>query len=112
MASGAFREHQEAGIICNNHQKQALHGCLGNRASFLGYLPSYEHFVESNFSKSSFSKSSAHEKRNHQEDHQSYHHGTYRHRLCRLCAELQGIGMNPSSVFSNQYSVIINKNCL
>ena len=25
MASGAFREHQEAGIICNNHQKQALH---------------------------------------------------------------------------------------
>ena len=93
MASGAFREHQEAGIICNNHQKQALHGCLGYRASFLGYLPSYEHFVES-----SFSKSSAYEKRNHQEDHQSYHHGTYRHRLCRLCAELQGIGMNPSSV--------------
>ena len=44
MASGAFREHQEAGIICNNHQKQALHGCLGNIASFLGYLPSYEHF--------------------------------------------------------------------
>ena len=57
MASGAFREHQEAGIICNNHQKQALHGCLGYRA-----------------------------------------YGTYRHRLCRLCAELQGIGMNPSSV--------------
>ena len=44
MASGAFREHQEAGIICNNHQKQALNGCLGDRASFLGYLPRYEHF--------------------------------------------------------------------
>ena len=70
MASGAFRELQEAGIICNNHPKQALHGCLGNRASFLGYFPSY--------------------------------HGTYRHRLCRLCAELQGIGMNPSSVINDQ----------
>ena len=97
MASGAFREHQKAGIICNNHQKQALNGCLGDRASFLGYLPSYEHF-----SKSSFSKSSDHEKRNHQEDHQSYHHSTHRHRLCRLRAELQGIGLNPSSVISNQ----------
>ncbi len=95
MASGAFREHQEAGIICNNHQKQALHGCLGHIASFLGYLSSNEHLVESSFSKSSFSKSSFskssdHEKRNHQEDHQSYHHSTYRHRFCRLRAKLQG----------------------
>ena len=86
MASGAFREHQQAGIICNNHQKQALHGCLGHIASFLGYLSSYEHLVES-----SFSKSSAYEKRKHQEDHQSYHHSTYRHCLCHLRAELQVI---------------------
>ena len=102
MASGAFREHQETGIICNNHQKQALHGCLGHIASFLGYLLSYEHLVES-----SFSKSSAYEKRNHQEDHQSYHHSTYRHRFCRLRAELQGTVMNPASVFRNRYLEIV-----
>ena len=43
MASGAFREHQEAGIICNNHQKQALNGCLGDRASFLAHIAVTRH---------------------------------------------------------------------